>query len=160
MKLSARLKPTPDWCTEHSTLSLQAILRCKKLTIQIPGHYHPCALQPQQESPQEDPEEVPTSLRSNKDDNMPQFLSRNRLNIPGNIKLAASFIWSPILASQLALRSCSRDTSLLRISYWFEIDSHLNRTPTNVVAPAYRYYRSNRGPLVPRIFQTLHVPSH
>ena len=46
----------------------------KRLTIQVPGRYHPCALQLQQESPQEDSEEVPTSLHSNKDNNACQYV--------------------------------------------------------------------------------------
>ena len=50
--------------------------RRERLTIRVPGRYHPRAPQPQQESPQEDSEEVPTSLRGNEDDDARQYVGR------------------------------------------------------------------------------------
>ena len=51
----------------------------KQLTIWLPGHYHPHAPQPQQHpepiSPQGDSEEPPASLCSDKDDDVPQYIS-------------------------------------------------------------------------------------
>jgi hypothetical protein len=70
-----------------------------------------------------------------------QFLSRNRLNIPRQHQISGIVLTvSHVVFSTGAPPPVLVTPPMLRISYWFEIDSHLNLTSTAVVGPAYTYY--------------------